>query len=149
MKKYLVLIAAAITLGFASCGEEDCNHGGITNIEETTSLEGSWYNEEMNEEDFYVEMLGEYLKSDKVSKLELLFADRGYISQKLFEKLYAKEITLVMRAKKNMKNKLTTRRYNEVVKKAEDKIQKQEDKLSKAKKDIDKGKKESVEIKWG
>ena len=44
----------------------------------------------------------------------------------------------------NMKNKLTTRRYNEVVKKAEDKIQKQEDKLSKAKKDFDKGKKEYV-----
>ena len=35
-----------------------------------------------------------------------LFADRGYISQKLFEKLYAKESTLVTRAKKNMKNKL-------------------------------------------
>ena len=35
-----------------------------------------------------------------------LFADRGYISQKLFEKLYAKNITLVTRAKKNMKNKL-------------------------------------------
>ena len=35
-----------------------------------------------------------------------LFADRGYISQKLFKKLYAKEITLVTRAKKNMKNKL-------------------------------------------
>ena len=28
MKKYLVLIAAAITLGFTSCGEEDCNHFG-------------------------------------------------------------------------------------------------------------------------
>ena len=36
-----------------------------------------------------------------------LFADRGYISQKLFEKLLEKEITLVTRAKKNMKNKLT------------------------------------------
>ena len=35
-----------------------------------------------------------------------LFADRGYISSKLFEKLYAKNITLVTRAKKNMKNKL-------------------------------------------
>ena len=34
-----------------------------------------------------------------------LFADRGYISQKLFEKLLEKEITLVTRAKKNMKNK--------------------------------------------
>ena len=36
-----------------------------------------------------------------------LFADRGYISQKLFEKLLEKDITLVTRAKKNMKNKLT------------------------------------------
>ena len=35
-----------------------------------------------------------------------LFADRGYISSKLFEKVYAKDITLVTRAKKNMKNKL-------------------------------------------
>ncbi|MDE5792974.1 MAG: transposase, partial [Oscillospiraceae bacterium] len=34
------------------------------------------------------------------------FADRGYISQKLFEKLLEKEIILVDRAKKNMKNKL-------------------------------------------
>ena len=31
-------------------------------------------------------------------------ADRGYISQKLFEKLLKKDITLVTRAKKNMKN---------------------------------------------
>ncbi|MDE6780472.1 MAG: IS982 family transposase [Ruminococcus sp.] len=35
-----------------------------------------------------------------------LFADRGYISQKLFEKLLKKDITIVTRAKKNMKNKL-------------------------------------------
>ena len=35
-----------------------------------------------------------------------LFADRGYISQKLFEKLLKKDITLVTRAKKNMKNKM-------------------------------------------
>ena len=35
-----------------------------------------------------------------------LFADRGYISQKLFEKLLKKDITLITRAKKNMKNKL-------------------------------------------
>ncbi|MDE6003821.1 MAG: IS982 family transposase, partial [Oscillospiraceae bacterium] len=35
-----------------------------------------------------------------------LFADRGYISQKLFEKLLEKDITLVTRAKKNRKNKL-------------------------------------------
>lgn len=35
-----------------------------------------------------------------------LFADRGYISQELFEKFLKKDITLVTRAKKNMKNKL-------------------------------------------
>ena len=35
-----------------------------------------------------------------------LFADRGYISQKLFEKLLKKDIALVTRANKNMKNKL-------------------------------------------
>ena len=35
-----------------------------------------------------------------------LFADRGYISAKLFEKLYQQDITLVTRAKKNRKNKL-------------------------------------------
>lgn len=35
-----------------------------------------------------------------------LFADRGYISAKLFKNLYKKNITLVTRLKKNMKNKL-------------------------------------------
>ena len=35
-----------------------------------------------------------------------LFADRGCISQKLFENLLKKDITLITRAKKNMKNKL-------------------------------------------
>ncbi len=35
-----------------------------------------------------------------------LFADRGYISQKLSEKLLKRDITLVTKAKKNMKNKL-------------------------------------------
>ena len=39
-----------------------------------------------------------------------LFADRGYISQKLFEKLLERDITLVTRAKKNMKNKLMLRK---------------------------------------
>ncbi|MDE6426731.1 MAG: transposase [Ruminococcus sp.] len=33
-----------------------------------------------------------------------LFANRGYISQKLFEKLLKKDITLVTKEKKNMKN---------------------------------------------
>jgi len=35
-----------------------------------------------------------------------LFADRGYLSQELFEKLYQKDIILITRLKKNMKNKL-------------------------------------------
>jgi len=35
-----------------------------------------------------------------------LFADRGYISQKLFENLYGRGIQLITRLKKNMKNKL-------------------------------------------
>jgi hypothetical protein len=35
-----------------------------------------------------------------------LFGDKGYISQKLFEELYRKGITLVTKVKKNMKNKL-------------------------------------------
>ncbi len=34
-----------------------------------------------------------------------LFAVRGYISAKIFEKLYERNITLVTRLKKNMKNK--------------------------------------------
>ena len=34
------------------------------------------------------------------------FTDRGYVSAKLFEKLLERDITLVTRAKKNMKNKL-------------------------------------------
>ncbi|MDE5753224.1 MAG: transposase [Oscillospiraceae bacterium] len=34
-----------------------------------------------------------------------LFADRGYISSKLFGKLLERNITLVTRTKKNMKNK--------------------------------------------
>ena len=35
-----------------------------------------------------------------------VFADRGYLSQKLFEKLYERNITLITKLKKNMKNKL-------------------------------------------
>lgn len=34
-----------------------------------------------------------------------LFADKGYICQKLFERLLKKEIVLIIKAKKNMKNK--------------------------------------------
>lgn len=52
MKKYLVLIAAAITLGFTSCGEEDCNHDLNTEkpTTETKSVVGNWYEEAENEE---------------------------------------------------------------------------------------------------
>ena len=56
MKKYLVLIAAAITLGFTSCGEEDCNHFGEG--KSTVSYEdiaGSWYDPVYNEEVKYTE----------------------------------------------------------------------------------------------
>jgi len=35
-----------------------------------------------------------------------LFGDRGYISQELFERLYQKDIQLITRLRKNMKNKL-------------------------------------------
>ena len=35
-----------------------------------------------------------------------LFADRGYVSQKLFEKLFEQNIQLVTRLRNNMKNKL-------------------------------------------
>lgn len=35
-----------------------------------------------------------------------LFADKGYLSQKLFEKLFLDNITLVTKIKKNMKNRL-------------------------------------------
>lgn len=52
MKKYLVLIAAAITLGFTSCGEEDCNHDLNTEkpSTETKSVVGNWYEFAENEE---------------------------------------------------------------------------------------------------
>ncbi len=35
-----------------------------------------------------------------------LFADKGYISQKLFEELYERGLQLVTKLKKNMKNKM-------------------------------------------
>lgn len=45
---------------------------------------------------------------DKITKglFGKLFGDKGYISQKLFQKLYSKGIFLVTKLKKNMKNKL-------------------------------------------
>ena len=35
-----------------------------------------------------------------------LFADKGYLSQKLFEKLWQNNVTLITKIKKNMKNRL-------------------------------------------
>lgn len=56
MKKYLVLIAAAITLGFTSCGEEDCNHFGEgKSIVSYEDIAGSWYDPVYNEEVKYTE----------------------------------------------------------------------------------------------
>lgn len=56
MKKYLVLIAAAITLGFTSCGEEDCNHAGEgKNTIGYSEITGSWYDPIENEEVKYTE----------------------------------------------------------------------------------------------
>lgn len=49
MKKYLFLIATAITLGFTSCSEEECDHIP-TNGGETKSIVGNWYEEAENEE---------------------------------------------------------------------------------------------------
>lgn len=37
-----------------------------------------------------------------------LFADRGYLSQKIFEKLFKENITLITKIKKNMKNRLVS-----------------------------------------
>jgi len=35
-----------------------------------------------------------------------LYADRGYLSQKLFDRLFARNITMITKLKKNMKNRL-------------------------------------------
>ena len=45
----------------------------------------------------------EYLTREMYGKL---FADRGYLSEKLFEKLWERKIQLITKLKKNMKNKL-------------------------------------------
>jgi hypothetical protein len=44
------------------------------------------------------------LTQDLIGKL---FGDRGYISQALFEQLYARGLQLITRSRKNMKNRLT------------------------------------------
>lgn len=50
MKKYLFLIATAITLGFTSCSEEECDHIRTGGGEPQNSIVGSWYEEAENEE---------------------------------------------------------------------------------------------------
>ena len=61
---------------------EKCDMAETGKMQRLESLEGldvkTGLSYCMNEEDFYVEMLGEYLKSDKVSKLELFFADEDW-----------------------------------------------------------------------
>lgn len=61
---------------------EKCDMAETGKMQRLESLEGldvkTGLSYCMNDEDFYVEMLGEYLKSDKVSKLELLFADEDW-----------------------------------------------------------------------
>lgn len=49
MKKFLSLIALAMTIGIASCSDDDCDHkgGDSTSI---VNIYGSWYEEAMNEE---------------------------------------------------------------------------------------------------
>lgn len=54
MKKFLWLIACAVTLVLASCGTEDCDHeiggGGSSSGGTTAEVKGSWYEEALNEE---------------------------------------------------------------------------------------------------
>ena len=69
MKKYLVLIAAAITLGFTSCGEEDCNHFGEgKSIVSYEDIAGSWYDPVYNEEVKYDKKY--YAQRKRVRKYE-------------------------------------------------------------------------------
>lgn len=55
MKKYLFLIAIAITLGFTSCSEEECDHFPSGRVEDRLNIAGSWYEEVYNEEVHYYE----------------------------------------------------------------------------------------------
>ena len=68
MKKYLFLIATAITLGFTSC-EEECDHGIIPEPP-ARELIGTWYYEELNEEDRYHENGSLYTKYCNPSRSE-------------------------------------------------------------------------------
>lgn len=49
MKKILSLIALAITIGFTSCSDDECDHKGGDPIS-PVNIYGSWYEEAMNEE---------------------------------------------------------------------------------------------------
>lgn len=55
MRKYLFLIATAITLGFTSCSEEECDHFPSGGVEDRLNIVGSWYEEVYNEEVHYYE----------------------------------------------------------------------------------------------
>lgn len=55
MRKYLFLIATAITLGFTSCSEEECDHFPSGGVEDRLNIAGSWYEEVYNEEVHYYE----------------------------------------------------------------------------------------------
>lgn len=48
MKKFLSLIALAMTIGMTSCSDDECNHGG--DIINGGDITGSWYEEAENEE---------------------------------------------------------------------------------------------------
>ncbi len=57
MKKFLTLIAFAMTIGMVACSDDDCDHQ-ITNDDDSevsVSLVGSWYEESENEEVRYNE----------------------------------------------------------------------------------------------
>ncbi|WP_145973337.1 transposase, partial [Nostoc sp. PA-18-2419] len=47
-----------------------------------------------------------FKSAEPPNALAQLFGDRGYISQKLFEELYERGLELIIKSKKNMKNRL-------------------------------------------
>lgn len=65
MKKFLSLIALAMTLGFTSCSEVECDHGRGDN---TGELVGTWYEEVENEEVTYSESGSFYDKYSNVRR---------------------------------------------------------------------------------
>ncbi len=50
MNTKLLSIALAITIGVASCSDDDCNHTSGTTSLEDNPIEGMWYDEDNNEE---------------------------------------------------------------------------------------------------